>query len=111
MISLLGALSRQFGFDPWTDFGDLPIEEIPDDIWDKIELRGKSDLEGVGLRYWVPYEDEERSEKDGEIWVNGGLRKQGLLHLSHIPLAYIIAQMIYDEGPSRGIRKYLHIAR
>ncbi|MEC7708139.1 MAG: hypothetical protein VYA39_00250 [Candidatus Thermoplasmatota archaeon] len=111
LISLLGALSRQFGFDPWTDFGDLPIEEIPDDIWDKIELRGKSDLEGVGLRYWVPYEDEERSEKDGEIWVNGGLRKQGLLHLSHIPLAYIIAQMIYDEGPSRGIGKYLHIAR
>jgi len=108
--SILGALSRQLGFDPWTDLGDLLIEEVPDDIWDKIELRGKHDSEGVGLRYWVPYEDEERSEEGGEIWVSGGLRKQGLLHLSHIPVAYVVAQMIYDHGLEKGIENHRHKA-
>ena len=108
---LLGALSREFGFEPWTDLQESLLIEVDDDIWNKIELRGKGDSEGVGLRYWVPYERGDGAEEDDETWFKGGLRKQGLLHLSHIPVAYVVAQMVYDEGPKRGIGKFRHIAR
>ena len=104
------ALSRKFGFEPWTDLPPQLIDRVDDEIWEKIKLRGRGDSEGVGLRYWVPYEDEELSEEGGENWVHGGLRKQSGLHLSHIPIAYMMAQMIYDHGANREIQNYLKVA-
>ena len=51
----------------------------------------------------MPYEDEQIVLEGGVKYVLGGLRKQGTLHLSHIPVAYVIAQLVYDEGGHNGV--------
>ena len=99
---LFKALSRHLDFEPW-NLTDHFQGEIQDAVWDKLELRGRRESNVTGLRCWVPYEDEQIVLEGGVKYVLGGLRKQGTLHLSHIPVAYVIAQLVYDEGGHNGV--------
>lgn len=112
---LFDALSRHLKFESWKNLPDHFEGDVEDKIWHKLELRGRGDTDVSGPRFWVPYKDREIIQHNGVEYISGGLRKQGTFSLSHIPVAYVVAQMVYDEGNSRGVdgnrlaREILHM--
>ena len=79
----------------------LPLEEVEGAVWELLGLGPVDSKTSERPHYWVPYEGpmETISFEDRDVDASrGGLRPVGVpIVMSHIPLAYIVAQRLYDS--------------
>ena len=95
--------ARRLGIDPngIEDDSSLPVEEVEEAVWELLGLGPVDSKTSERPHYWVPYEGpmETISFEDRDVGARkGGLRPLGVpIVMSHIPLAYIVAQRFYDS--------------
>ncbi len=95
--------ARRLGIDPngIEDDSSLPLEEVEGAVWELLGLGPVDSKTSECPHYWVAYEGpmETISFEDRDVEArSGGLRPVGVpIVMSHIPLAYIVAQRLYDS--------------
>ena len=95
--------ARRLGIDSngIEDDSSLPLEEVEEAVWELLGLGPVDSKTSERPHYWVPYEGpmETISFEDRDVGARkGGLRPLGVpIVMSHIPLAYIVAQRFYDS--------------
>ncbi len=79
----------------------LPLEEVPERIWDLLGLGPVDSKTAEYPHYWVPYQGPRESilhENEEKEVTRGGLRPVGTpIVMAHIPLAYVVAHKFYDS--------------
>ena len=106
--------ARRLGIDPngIEDDSSLPVGEVEEAVWELLSLGPVDSKTSVRLgwyfspHYWVPYKEPDGTstmetisfeDRDVEA-LSGGLRPVGVpIVMSHIPLAYVVAQRLFDS--------------
>jgi hypothetical protein len=95
--------ARRLGIDPngIEDDSSLPLEEVEEIVWELLGMGPVDSKTSVPPHYWVAYEGPMETisfeGRDVEARI-GGLRPVGVpIVMSHIPLAYIVAQRLKDS--------------
>ena len=95
--------ARRLGIDPNGIEADssLMLEEVDTGVWDLFGLGPIDSETSEPPHFWVPYEESKRMISFNGQDVSackGGLRPLKMpIVMSHIPLAYIVAQRLYDS--------------
>ena len=94
--------ARRLGIDPnGIDEGSgLPLEGVEERIWGLLGLGPVDSKTAESPHYWVPYQGplEESPLNEEKKARRGGLRPVGVpIVMSHIPLAYVVAQRFFDS--------------
>ena len=79
----------------------MATEEVEEAVWELLGMGPVDSKTSECPHYWVPYEGpmETISFEDRDVGARrGGLRPVEVpIVMSHIPLAYIVAQRLYDS--------------